>query len=110
MNTALLPRVAGVQLVLVGVVFALLALTVPRSFFDDYGALVGPLAWIGCSLATGLILHIPLPRLAVAAAAAGLLAGLVGTAVDHVVSLPVAIAVFAAICAVEPQRSTAERA
>lgn len=101
---------AAVQLLLVGVLFAVLALTVPRSFFDDYGALVGPLAWVGCSLATGRILRIPLARLAVAAAAGGVLAGLVGMAVDHVVSLPVAIGVFAAVCAAEPKRSAAEGA
>jgi hypothetical protein len=110
MNTALLPRVAAVQLLLVGVLFAVLALTLPHSFFDDFGALVGPLAWVGCSLATGRILRIPLARLALAAAAGGVLAGVVGMAVDHVVSLPVAIGVFAAVCAAEPRRSAAERA
>jgi hypothetical protein len=110
-NTALLPRAAGLQLLLVGVLFAVLAITVPHSFFTDYGVVVGPLAWIGCSLATGRILRIPLTRLALASAAGGLLAGLVGMALDHVVSLPVAIGVFAAICAAEPARPSApERA
>lgn len=107
MNTALLPRAAGLQLLLVGVLFAVLALTVPRSFFEDHGAVVGPLAWIGCSLATGLILKISLARTALAALAGGLVAGAVGTLVEHVVSLPVAIAVFAAICALEPRRTKA---
>src|SRR3954468_13100197 len=99
MNTALLPRAAGLQLLLVGVLFAVLALTVPHSFFEDHGALVGPLAWVGCSLVTGRILRIPLARTAVAALVSGITAVLVGAAVEHVISLPVAIAVFAAICA-----------
>ena len=104
MNFALLPRAAGVQLLLVGVLFAVLALTVPRSFFEDNGAVVGPLAWIGCSLITGRVLGLPLGRTALAALAGGATAGLVGIAVDHVVSLPVAIAVFAAVCAGELPR------
>jgi hypothetical protein len=102
-NTALLPRAAGLQLLLVGVLFAVLALTVPHSFFEDHGALVGPLAWIGCSLATGLILKLSLLRTALASLAGGLTAGLVGAVVDHVVSLPVAIAVFALVCATPPR-------
>jgi hypothetical protein len=110
-NTALLPRVAGLQLVLVGVLFAVLALTVPHSFFTDYGVVVGPLAWIGCSLVTGRVLGISVTRLAIASAAGGITAGLVGVVVDHVVSLPVAIGVFAAVCAAEPTgRSAPERA
>jgi hypothetical protein len=101
MNTALLPRAAGLQLLLVGVLFAVLAITVPHGFFEDNGAVVGPLAWIGCSLVTGRILHIPLGRIALASALGGLTAGAVGLLVDHVVSLPVAIGVFAAVCAAE---------
>jgi hypothetical protein len=101
---AKLPRVAGLQLLLVGGLFAVLALTVERSFFEDNGAIVGPLAWIGCSLATGLILKLPLPRVALAALAGGAAAGLVGMALSHVVSLPVAIAVFALVCAIDAPR------
>src|SRR3954470_16311785 len=106
-DTRLLPRAAGLQLLLVGVLFAVLALTLPYSFFEDHGAVVGPLAWIGCSLATGLILRIPLARTALAALAGGLIAGAVGALVEHVISLPVAIAVFALVCAVEPRRDGA---
>jgi uncharacterized membrane protein len=112
-NTSLLPRAAGIQLLLVGVLFAVLALTVPHDFFRDHGAVVGPLAWIGCSLATGRILRLSLARTALAAVAGGLTAGAVGALVDHVVSLPVAIAVFAAVCAAEPRAarpSATERA
>jgi hypothetical protein len=104
-NTALLPRAAGIQLLLVGVLFAVLALTVPHDFFKDHGAVVGPLAWIGCSLVTGRLLRLSLTRVALAALVGGLVAGLVGIAVEHVISLPVAIGVFAAICAAEPRRA-----
>jgi uncharacterized membrane protein len=117
MNTSVLPRAAGVQLLLVGVLFAVLALTVPHSFFRDHGAVVGPLAWIACSLVTGRVLRLSIARTALAAMTGGLVAGAVGVVVEHVVSLPVAIAVFAAVCAAEPRRraptpseSAAERA
>src|SRR3954463_10439730 len=94
-NTALLPRAAGLQLLLVGVLFAVLALTVPHGFFEDHGMVVGPLAWIGCSLVTGLVLRLSLGPAALAGLAGGLTAGAVGALVEHVISLPVAIAVFA---------------
>jgi hypothetical protein len=95
----------------VGVLFAVLALTVPHRFFQDHGAVVGPLAWIACSLVTGRVLRLSIARTALAALAGGLVAGAVGAAVEHVISLPVAIAVFAAVCAAEPpRRSAAERA
>jgi hypothetical protein len=111
-NTSVLPRAAGIQLLLVGVLFAVLALTVPHGFFEEYGMVVGPLAWVGCSLATGLILGLSLTRIGIATLASGLVAGGVGAAVEHVISLPVAIAVFAAICAAEPrgQRGTSRSA
>jgi hypothetical protein len=110
MNTHLLPRAAGLQLVLVGVLFAVLALTLPHSFFEDHGAVVGPLAWIGCSLITGLVLKISLARTALAALAGGLIAGGIGALVEHEISLPVAIAVFAIVCAAEPRPSVPKRA
>jgi hypothetical protein len=110
-NTHLLPRAAGLQLLLVGVLFAVLALTVPHDFFRDHGAIVGPLAWVGCSLATGLILRLSLVRIAAAALLGGLVLGAVGVLVEHVISLPIGIAVFAAVCAAEPRRESApERA
>ena len=103
-NVPLLPRAAGIQLLLVGALFAVLALTVPHGFFKDHGAVVGPLAWIGCSLATGLILKLPLARVALASLAGGLAAGAVGAVAGHVVSLPVAIGVFAVVCAASAGR------
>ena len=109
MNTALLARAAGIQVLLVGVLFAVLALTVPHHFFDQHGAVVGPLAWIGCSLATGRLLRLSPARTVFAALAGGLVAGVVGMAVDHVVSLPLAIVAFAFVCATDrpsaPQRA-----
>jgi len=92
-------RTALVQSVAVGVLFAVLALTLPKSFFEDWGAIVGPLGWIAASLVTMRVMRLPLKRVAIASAAAGVLAALLGVAAAHAVSLPVAILTFAAICA-----------
>ena len=110
MNVHLLPRAAGILLLLVGALFALLALTLDREFFTDNGAIVGPLAWVGCCLATGLILKLPLARIALATLLGGVAAGAVGAVLAHVISLPVAIAVFALACAWErgPRRSSSD--
>lgn len=99
MRGGLFWRAATVQSLLVGALFIVLALAVPHGFFTDYGIVVGPLAWVGCALLTGRILKLPLAGTAVAAAVSGTAAALVGAIFEHVVSLPVAIGVFAAVCA-----------
>jgi hypothetical protein len=98
-------RAAAVQAALVGALFVVLAIAFPHKLFTDWGILIGPVAWIVCSAGTGAILKIPLPLAAVSAAAGGVAGALVGLATSHVVSLPVAIGVFAASCA-GYQRST----
>ena len=97
MNTELFWKAAGVQLLLVAVVFALLlALPLGDDFFDDYGFIAGPVAWILCSLGTWRILSLPLD-LTLFAAVAGAVAGtLVGLVAGHIPGLIVGIAVFGA--------------
>src|SRR3954468_23326502 len=99
MQGGLFWRAATVQSLLVGALFVVLALAVPHGFFADYGIVVGPLAWVGCALVTGRVLSLPLTTTAIAAVASGVAAAVVGAAFEHVVSLPVAIGVFAALCA-----------
>jgi hypothetical protein len=99
-------RAAAVQVVLVGALFVVLAVALPHDFFEDWGIVVGPVAWIACSLATGAILGLPLSLTALSAAAGGVAGAIVGLAVSHLVSLPVAIGVFAASCAGYGQSST----
>ena len=100
MDSWLFARAALVQALLVGALFAVLvALPLGDDFFEDYGWITGPVAWVGCAAVAARILSLP-PALAVFAAIAGGLAGaIVGVALDHTVGLVVAIAVFAASCA-----------
>ena len=81
---------------------AALALTLPRSFFEDWGAVAGPAGRIAASLVTMRVLGLPQRRVAVASAVAGGLAALLGAVAAHAVSLPVAVVTFALICAARP--------
>lgn len=99
MDTALFARAALTQAALVAVLFGLLvALPLPEDFFEDYGLITGPVAWIACAALTARILSLP-PSLAAFAAAAGGVAGaLVALVASHAVGLIIAIAVFGASC------------
>jgi hypothetical protein len=89
-------RAALIQLVVVAIPFAILALTVSDDFFEDYGFATGPVVWIACSLVTGRILRLPLAFSLFCAAAGGVAGFLVMLVAGHTIGLLVAIAVFAA--------------
>jgi hypothetical protein len=95
------PRLAvkagAAQLVGVGVVFAVLALSLPHSFFEDWGIAAGPLAWIACAALTARLLRLPLLKTLATAAAAGALGALAGIGIGHDAGIVVAIGVFGAI-------------
>jgi hypothetical protein len=99
-DRSILWRAAAVQALAVGALFAVLALALPSDFFEDWGAVTGPLAWIAASLVTARVVGLSLGTVALAAAASGAAAALLGVAVSHAVALPVAIGAFAALCAV----------
>ena len=100
MDSSRFARAALTQALLVGALFALLiALPLPEDFFEDWGVVSGPVAWIVCAALTTRILSLPLALGAFAAAAGGVAGAIVGLGVDHTLGLLVAIAVFAASCA-----------
>jgi hypothetical protein len=98
-DRSILWRAALVQTLSVALLFAVLALALPRDFFEDWGAVTGPAAWIAASLVTWRVLGLPLAAVGLAAAVAGASAALLGLALSHAVALPVAIGLFAALCA-----------
>ena len=106
-DRSLLWRAALVQALAVAALFAVLALSLPRSFFEDWGAVVGPAGWTAASLVTWRVLRLPLGAVAAASAVSGAAAALVGALAAHAVSLPVAIALFALICASAGRRPLA---
>jgi hypothetical protein len=91
-------RAAAIQGALVGVLFVALALALDDEFFEDYGIVVGPLIWAGCSLITGRLLKLPI-GFTLFCALAGAVAGIVvDLAAPHQAAVVAAIAVFAASC------------
>src|ERR671914_2509034 len=100
-------RAALLQACLVAVVAVVLALALPRSFFEDWGWLAGPAAWVGCALVAGAVLRLPLGLAVVGAALSGLPV-LLGVAVGvHWLGSPLALAVFGAWCGRLASRRTA---
>jgi hypothetical protein len=104
MDTSLLWRSALVQLVAVGLLFVILALALPKSFFETWGWLTGPVAWLGCAAITARVLKLELNTTLLGALLAGLpsvVAVLVGA---HEVGGIVSIVLFALWCAWVPRR------
>ena len=81
-----------------GVLFLVLALALDEDFFEDYGWVVGPIAWAGCSLLTGRVLSLPAGLVLFAALAGGVAGFLVGLVAGHIVGLVISLLVFAASC------------
>ena len=92
-------RAALLQGALVAAVAVVLAVALPRSFFEDWGWLAGPAAWGGCALVVGAALRLPLGLVVVGAALSGL-PMLLGVAVGvHWLGAPLGLAVFGVWCA-----------
>jgi hypothetical protein len=98
-DRSVLWRAAVVQALGVAVLSLALGLTLPHSFFEDWGWLAGPAAWAVCALVTARVVALPwLPTLAGAALAGvpSVLAVIVGV---HWLGAVLAIALFAMWCA-----------
>jgi hypothetical protein len=108
-NARLFWKALVVQAVLVGGLFGLLvALPLPDDFFEDFGFLTGPLAWILCSVATGRLLSLPLGFVAFAALAGGVAGVIVTVAASHYAGMVAALLVFSASCgSYEPEADEA---
>ena len=99
MNQGLFWRSLLVQALIVGTLFALLAIAFDREVFKDYGFAIGPLSWLACSLVTARLLSLPAGLVLFAALAGGVAGFLVGLVAGHLVGLGVSLLVFAASCA-----------
>jgi hypothetical protein len=91
-------RAGLVQAVAVAVLSIALALALPHSFFESWGWLAGPAAWLVCALVTARVLALPTVPALVGAVLAGvpsLIAVLVGV---HWLGAAIAVVVFALWC------------
>jgi hypothetical protein len=95
-------RVAVAQLLAVAVLSVLLALVFSHGFFESWGWLVGPLAWLGCARLTAWVVGLePAPTLA-RALMAGVVSALFVLIGLHWLGALVAVGLFAYLCAREP--------
>jgi hypothetical protein len=88
-----------VQLVLVGVLAVILALALPKSFFEDWGWLSGPVAWLGCAAVTARIVGLPVTGTMVGAVLVGLPALIAVVIGIHWLGTLIAVILFALWCA-----------
>ncbi|MDQ2700605.1 MAG: hypothetical protein M3Y23_04680 [Actinomycetota bacterium] len=98
MNFSLFWKSILVQLLAVAVLFFVLAVLLPKSFFEDWGWLSGPVAWMLCALVTATVLRLPKVPVLVGAALAGLPAIVFVVLGLHAVASPVAAVFFGLWC------------
>jgi hypothetical protein len=108
-NKALFWRALAVQAIAIAVLSGILiALPLSHSFFEDYGVIVGPLAWAACSAITARVLSIPLAFALFAAVAGGVAGGLVSLVTSHWAGVAAGLLVFAASCSGYDPRALGE--
>src|SRR6476659_747496 len=98
-DRSVLWRAALVQALAVAVLSIALAVALPHSFFEDWGWLAGPGAWILCALVTARVVRLPIGGTLVGAALAGLPSVVAVILGVHWLGAVLAIAVFALWCA-----------
>jgi hypothetical protein len=112
MDKGLFIRSLAVQALAVAIVFGvLIALPLGKDFFEDYGWITGPVAWIACSLVTARVLSVPAGLVLFAALAGGVAGALVALVTSHIVGLVISLLVFAASCGgYDPERDERDAA
>ncbi len=92
-------RAAVLQGVSVLAISIVLAIALPHSFFEDWGWLTGPAAWLLCALFTASVLALPRGSALLGAILAGLPSAVAVIAGVHWLGAVLAIALFALWCA-----------
>ena len=96
-------RVAVVQLVAVALLSLLLGALFSHGFFESWGWLVGPLAWMVSAWITARVVGLPEAPVLIRAALAGVPSVLFVIAGLHWLGAAVAVAIFAIWCAYLPR-------
>ena len=99
MDRSTLWRAALVQAVAVAALSALLALALPEDFFEDWGWISGPAAWLACAAVTARVLRLPPAHTLLGAVLAGLPSALFVVLGVHWLGASVAVLLFATWCA-----------
>jgi hypothetical protein len=76
----------------------LVALPLDDDFFEDYGWITGPVAWLACAFVTARLIAVPLSYVMFSAVAGGVAGALVFLVASHAFGMGAALLVFAASC------------
>jgi hypothetical protein len=99
LHTPTLWRAAVLQLLAVAILSIVLASTLPKDFFVDWGWIAGPAAWMLCAAFTARVLKLPLVPALIGAVLAGL-PSLIAVVVNaHWAGAVLAVGLFALWCA-----------
>jgi hypothetical protein len=98
MDRSIAWRAALLQAVLVAGLAVILAVTLPHSFFVDWGWLAGPGAWGLCAVGVAAATRLPVLPVLAGAALAGLPSLVTVIAGAHWLGAPLAVALFALWC------------
>lgn len=99
MDLSTLWRAALVQLAAVAILSLALGLALPDDFFEDWGWITGPGAWMLCAGFTAKVLKLPLGPTFLGAALAGLPSIVAVVLGVHWAGAVLAVALFALWCA-----------
>jgi len=98
-DSEILWRVAVVQAAAVAVLSLALALVFSHGFFESWGWLVGPLAWLACAWLTARVVGLPETPVLGRAVLAGIPSALFVLLDAHWLGAAIAVGLFAALCA-----------
>jgi hypothetical protein len=90
---------ALLQAAIISILMGALRLGLSKDFFEDWGWLTGPVAWLGTSAVVGRLLKLPIPQVLTGAVLAGLFSAVFVLIHLHLVGLVLAIPLFALWCA-----------
>jgi hypothetical protein len=105
MDRSVLWRAAAVQVVAVAALSLLLAAALPHSFFEDWGWVAGPAAWVACAALTARALRLDLRAVLLGAVLAGIPSAVAVLAGVHWLGVAIGVAAFAGWCGWLAERS-----
>ncbi len=98
MNGQLAIRAGALQATAVALLSIVLALALPKSFFEDWGWLSGPSGWLACALLVATVLGLPRPATLLGAVLVGLPSILAVIAGVHWLGAAIAVVLFGLWC------------
>jgi hypothetical protein len=91
-------KAVAIQVAAVFAVAVVLAILLPKSFFEDWGWLSGPVAWLACAALTARVLALPLVGALTGAVLAGIPSLIAVVAGVHWLGALIAAAAFGLWC------------